>query len=163
MTETTGERAGELPSPTMTFVFEARVEVSQAIRVGGAGPDEVLWFVPITGGTVTGPRIVGEVLSGGGDWYVERSGVATLDAHYLLRTTDGVVIDIMNRGFWRASREVAVRLDAGENVDEREYYYRTSARFTTDHPDHIWLTQSIVVGMARQEGSTISIRFFAVD
>ena len=97
-----------------------------------------------------------------GDWYRDRDGTVTLDARYLLRAADGTVIDIANRGFWRASAEVTARLDAGEHVDEREYYYRTSPVFTTDAPQHRWLTETVFVGLARQEGRTICIRFFAL-
>lgn len=151
-----------LPEPSLSFAFEARVEVEPAVRIGGGGPGEVLWYVPITGGTVDGPRFTGEVLPGG-DRYVDRNGVCELDAHYLLRHTDGTVVDIHNRGFWHADADVTARLDAGEPVPEQEYYYRTSARFRTDAPQHAWLTKTVVLGLARQEGTTICIRFFTVD
>ncbi|CAB5009611.1 MAG: DUF3237 family protein [Actinobacteria bacterium] len=153
----------ELPDPHLSFAFEARVNVAPAVRIGSGGPGEVLYFVAITGGTVAGPRLSGEVVPGGGDWFTDRDGVAELDARYLLRVDDGTVIDIENRGFWRADAQTTVRLDAGEHVDEREYYYRTSARFHTDAPGFAWLTQSVVVGLARQEGPVICLRFFTVD
>ena len=153
----------EFPDPHLSFAFEARVEVAPAVRVGSGGPGEVLYFVAITGGTVAGPRLSGEVEPGGGDWFTDRDGVAELDARYLLRVDDGTVIDVANRGFWRADAETTARLDSGEPVDEREYYYRTSAQFRTDAPGFAWLTQSVVVGLARQEGPVICIRFFTVD
>ena len=152
-----------LPEPHLTYAFEVRVEIDRDIRIGGGGPGEVLNFVPITGGTIAGPRLNGAVLAGGGDWYTDRNGVAELNARYVLRADDGVAIDIENRGFWRADAHTTARLDAGETVDERDYYYRTSARFRTDAPGYEWLTQSIVVGLARQEGAVICIRFFIVD
>ena len=158
--------------PQFTFVFEVRVEVAPAVPVGVSpeavahnpgGAKETLHFVAITGGTVSGPRISGEVMPGGGDWYVDRAGVAELNARYLLRTSDDAVIDIENRGFWKADEATTARLDAGEFVDESEYYYRTSARFRTAAPGFEWLTESVVIGLARQEGSTICIRFFTLD
>ena len=152
-----------LPEPHLTFAFEVRVDVDPPVRIGAGGPGEVLNFVAITGGSITGPRLTGEVLAGGGDWYTDREGVAELNARYVLRADDGVAIDIENRGFWRADDETTARLDSGEFVDEREYYYRTSARFRTDAPGYDWLTQSVVVGLARQEGPVICIRFFTVD
>ena len=155
--------AAALPDPSLTFAFEVRVDVDDAVHVGHGSVHEVLMFVPITGGTVDGPRLSGTIVPGGGDWYVDRDGVAELDAHYLIRDEAGVVIDVANRGFWRATPAVTARLDAGESVDEREYYYRTSARFRTDAPAYSWLTQSIVVGLARQDGATICIRFFTLD
>lgn len=149
--------------PSLTFAFEVRVEVEDPVRVGAGSEHEVLHFVAITGGTVAGPRLSGRVLPGGGDWFVDRDGVAELDARYLLEADDGAVIDISNRGFWRADAATTARLDALEPVDERDYYYRTSARFRTEAPAYRWLTETIVVGLARQEGRTICIRFFTLD
>jgi len=153
----------DLMEPELSFAFEVRVDVDDAVRIGAHGEHDVLWYVAITGGTVSGPRLTGAVLGGGGDWYRDRDGTVTLDARYLLRAADGAVIDIANRGFWRASPEVTARLEAGETVDEREHYYRTSPVFTTDAAQHRWLTEMVFVGLARQQGPTICIRFFAVD
>jgi len=152
-----------LPEPQLTYAFEVRVEVNPPIRIGAGGAGEVLNFVAITGGTIQGPLLEGVVLPGGGDWYTDRDGVAELNARYVLRANDGAAIDIENRGFWRADAQTTARLDAGENVDEREYYYRTSAQFRTDAPGYEWLTQSVVVGLARQEGADICIRFFTLN
>jgi hypothetical protein len=150
-----------LPPPEFAFVFEARVDVDPPRRVG-RGADEVLWFFPITGGTVTGPRLSGTVIPGGGDWAIERSGVTELDARYLIEADDGSLIDIVNRGFHRADPEVMARLDAGEDVAESEYYFRTSPTFRTDAPGHRWLAESVFVGLARSEGAQVCIRFFVL-
>ena len=152
----------ELPEPVLDLAFEVRVHVDPALRVGGPTEREALHVVPITGGTVEGPRLRGEVLPGGADWYVDRDGVATLDARYVLRADDGALIAITNRGFWRASPEVTARLDAGEPVDEREYYYRTSPVFTTESSAHRWLAETVFVGLAREDHGDICIRFYAL-
>ncbi|MDI6103460.1 DUF3237 domain-containing protein [Actinoplanes sp. NEAU-A12] len=149
----------ELPDPRLVFAFEARVDVAETLHVG-RGPDEVLMFTPITGGTVDGPRLTGRVLAGGGDWSTTRGQVTELDARYLLRADDGSVIDIHNRGFWRATAEIDARVEAGEDLPETEYYYRTSAVFRTDAPAHRWLTESVFVGLARGENGQVCIRFF---
>ena len=150
-----------LPDPVLELAFEVRVEVEPPVRIGGS-PSEQLHFVAITGGTVSGPRFSGRVLPGGGDWYVDRDGVVELDARYLIQHDDGTVVDVVNRGFWHADPETTARLDAFEHVDEREYYYRTSPRFRTDASQHAWMARTVFVGMARQEGTTICIRFFAL-
>ncbi|HEX9065730.1 MAG TPA: DUF3237 family protein, partial [Streptosporangiaceae bacterium] len=105
-----------ITEPRLTFAFEARVDVEPPVRIGGGGPGEVLSFVPITGGSVDGPRFTGQVLPGGGDWYIDRHGVVELDAHYLIKHDDGTVVDVANRGFWHAPPDVAARLQAGEPV-----------------------------------------------
>ena len=147
--------------PTLTFAFEARVEVAEPLRIG-RGPDEELWFTPITGGTVAGPRLNGAVLPYGGDWSVTRGEETTLDARYLLRADDGTVIDIHNRGVWKSTRDVEERLRRGEQVPESEYYYRTSPVFQTDAPAHAWLTATVFAGMARDSGGLVCIRFYAL-
>jgi hypothetical protein len=156
------ERGQPSMQPRLDFAFEVRVDVDPPLRVGGRGPEEVLSFVAITGGTVAGPRLNGVVLPGGGDWYTDRRGVITLDARYLLRADDGAILDIANRGYWRADPEVEARLDAGAPVDESEYYYRTVPSFTTDADHYRWLTTTVLVGLAREEPGRVCIRFFAL-
>ena len=148
-----------LLEPTLTFAFEARVAIAESLRIGRS-PGEEPWFTPITGGTVAGPRLNGVVMAYGGDWSVTRGTTTTLDARYLLRADDGAVIDIHNRGVWRADLEVEKRVEAGEAVDESEYYYRTSPVFQTDAPAHAWLNSTVFVGMARGEDRMVCIRFF---
>ena len=104
--------------PVLEFVFEIRARIDPDFHIG-RGPDERLSFTPVTGGSVAGPRLNGEVLSGGGDWAVERFGTAQLEARYLLRADDGAVIDILNRGYFRATPDVIARMEAGENVPEK--------------------------------------------
>jgi hypothetical protein len=150
-----------LPDPCLTFAFEVHVDVAPMVPVGGSGTDPLMFF-PITGGTVTGPRLNGEVLPGGGDWATGRGDLVTeLEARYLVRADDGAVIDIVNRGFHRAtSVEQMERMIAGDDIPEDEYYYRTSPMFRTDAPQHRWLTHTVFVGMARSEANQVCIRFF---
>jgi hypothetical protein len=147
----------ELPDPLLVFAFEARVDIAETLHIGGG-----LDFTPITGGTVHGPRLSGKVLAGGGDRSTTHGGVTELDAHYLLQADDGAVIDIRNRGFWRATPEVEARVEAGEDLPETEYYYRTSPVFRTGAPAHRWLAESVFVGLARGENGQVCIRFFEV-
>ncbi len=148
--------------PVLSFAFEARVDIAQSERIGH-GVDEELWFTPITGGTIDGPRLQGTVVAGGGDWSTKRGEVTELSAHYLFRAEDGTLIDILNRGFWRATAEVEARAERGEPLDESEYYYRTQPVFRTDSPQHRWLAETVFVGMARGENGQVCIRFYAVE
>ncbi len=151
----------DLLDPRLTFAFEARVEIAPPLRIG-RGPGEEVWFTPITGGTVAGPRLNGEVLPHGGDWSTTRPTGTELWARYLLRAEDGAVIDILNRGFWVADPEVEARAAAGEEVSEDEFYYRTSPVFQTDAEAHAWLTATVFIGMAREEDGKVCIRFFSL-
>ena len=50
--------------PELSFVFEGRVSVSAEQHIG-SGPHDRLMLIPITGGTVRGPRLNGEVVGVG--------------------------------------------------------------------------------------------------
>lgn len=149
--------------PVLEYAFEIRVDVAADLRIG-RGSDELLTFTPITGGTVHGPLLSGEVLAGGGDWAVERSGTAQLEARYLLRAEDGTVIDVLNRGYFRATPEAVARYERGEHVpeDDAAVYFRTAPVFQTDAPRHRWLAEHQFIGLARDEDGQVCIRVFVL-
>lgn len=154
----------DIVQPELVFAFEAKVDIAPSAHIGHAG-GAALGFTPITGGTVDGPRLKGTVVAGGGDWAVDRPGVAVdLDARYLIRADDGALIDIVNRGHWVASPEVDAALEAGDEVDPSRYYFRTQPVFRTDAPQHTWLTHTVFVGMAYDDNDVhqIRIQFFEV-
>jgi hypothetical protein len=145
--------------PSLEFVFELRVAVSEPIRVGRTASED-LNVTPIVGGTVTGPRLTGEVLPVGADWWVTRGATTQLDARYLIRAADGAAIDVVNRGYWHADAAVEQRLYGGEAVPESDLYYRTAFVFQTGAEQHRWLTEAQFVGYARPEPDTVAIRVF---
>jgi len=73
---------------------------------------------PILGGRLDGARLKGEILGGGADWQFTRADAVTvLEALYLLRTHDGVTIQVTNRGLRHGPPEVMKRLAQGQPVD----------------------------------------------
>lgn len=152
-----------MTNPALEFAFELRVSVDTDVHLG-RGADEVLSFTPITGGTVSGPLLNGTVLAGGGDWAVTRSGTAQLEARYLVQADDGAAIDVLNRGYFRATEEVTARMERGENVaeDDPGMYFRTAPVFQTDAPAHRWLAEHQFLGLARDEDGQVCVRVFVV-
>ncbi|MER7638228.1 DUF3237 domain-containing protein [Streptomyces sp. NPDC126522] len=149
-------------TPSLTFVFEIRAAVTPSLHIGH-GEGERLEFTPITGGTVSGPRLNGTVLAGGGDWSSTRGDVCQLDARYLLRADDGAVIDIINRGYYHELPGGTEQFDDDVRVSEAGSYFRTAPTFRTDAPAHLWLARTVFVGLAREEDEHIVIRCYAVD
>ena len=145
----------------LEYAFSIDVQLSPEVHIG-RGHRERLTFTPIMGGVVRGPRLSGVVLPNGGDCGVEREGTSKLEARYLLQAHDGAIIDILNRGYYRASAEVERRFAAGEAVDDNEYYFRCAPVFQTDAPAHRWLAEHQFVGTARVLGSDISIDVYSV-
>lgn len=79
------------------FMWDAKVKIANMINVGESKRG-VRRVIPITGGTFSGPKIKGEVLSGGEDWQLVRpDGDTELNARYLLKTDDGFVIQVINQ------------------------------------------------------------------
>ncbi|SEK48589.1 DUF3237 domain-containing protein [Streptacidiphilus jiangxiensis] len=151
-------------TPALEFAFEIRAEIAETLHIGH-GDGELTEFTPITGGTVTGPRLNGTVLPGGGDWSSTRGEVCELDARYLIRADDGAVIDIVNRGFFHPGEDCPEQVDDdGVQVTEAGYYYRTSPVFRTDAPAHRWLAETVFVGLARPEAgeTVVAIRMYAL-
>ena len=131
--------------PGLEFVYAAGGGLGAPIAIGDT-PDGTRRIIPIFTGPVEGPLIRGELLAGGNDWQVTRpDGVTVADATYALRTDDGVVIQIRNKGLRHGPPEVMARLAAGEEVDPAAYYFRTVPEFIAPDGPYDWLNKSIFI------------------
>ncbi|RYY77136.1 MAG: DUF3237 domain-containing protein [Gammaproteobacteria bacterium] len=78
-------------------IWDAKVDIGSVLELG-ASKYGTRRTIPILGGTFTGPHINGTVIPGGADWQVTRAdGDTELHARYLLKTNDGVLIQVINR------------------------------------------------------------------
>ena len=103
------------------------------------GPNGTRVIVPITGGTVTGPRISGTVDALGADWLTMRAdGTAQLDVRALIRTDDGAVIHTSYKG-------IMAPTDDGRRIT-------TAPLFETGDEKYAWLNsiQAVAVGVPGQ-------------
>jgi hypothetical protein len=120
-------------------------------------------FIAITGGTVSGPRLNGEVLPGGGDWQViEPGGLTRVEARYFLKASDGTVVEVTNPGVRVASTDVIDRLARGDEVEPGAYYFRTTPRFQVSEGVHGWLRRSAFVGRGIRRPDHVLIDFYVV-
>jgi hypothetical protein len=148
--------------PQLEFIFAADVTVDPPLDVGNIGKG-TRRFVPIAGGEVSGPKLRGEVLRGGGDWQIIRDdGVAELEARYTLRTEDGALIFVRNYGLRHGPRHVIAALAAGETVDHSSYYFRGATFFETGAAQYVWLTKQIVVCVGEREPARVRLKFYQV-
>jgi hypothetical protein len=142
------------------FAFEANVAVSAPLVIGPAtiGLRRV---VPITGGTVSGPRFTGRVVPGGADWQVVRpDGVLQIEAKYTLESNDGVLVMVTNRGMRHGPQAVIDKLARGEPVDPSQYYFRTAAEFEAPgESKYAWLNRAIFIGVAERTSNAAIVRF----
>ena len=157
------DTAGGVPTPTLTFIFEVAATLLPAQELGAfeGGRRRV---IPVTGGTVTGPRLQGRVLPGGADWQtILPTGTTQLVAQYVIEADDGQAIGVVNTGVRRATPEVAARMAAGELLPPTEYYFRTTPRFEVGPGPHAWLTESVFVCVGERRPDDVLIRFYEVS
>ncbi len=142
----------QAPAPQLEFAFEEIVMLGQAIPVGET-PLGRRNIIPITGGTFSGPGIEGTIIPGGWDWQLTRSdGCTEIKADYMLRTNDGVVINIINEGALCAPGD-------GPPTPARTY-----PRFEAPKGKYDWLNRSAFVGTLEMApdagGPAVKIRIF---
>jgi hypothetical protein len=149
--------------PELEFVFELNGALEPSVTVGQT-PHGLRRVVPISGGRFEGPAIRGTIVPGGADWQVVRSdGVSELEAIYLLRTDDGVTIQVRNRGLRHGPESVMKRLFAGEPVDPSEYYFRAVPTFSTATGKYAWLNRSVFVCSGMRQGDSIRLWIYRVN
>ena len=144
------------------FLFEVSVDLEQPQSVG-ATPHGSRQIFYVKGGSFEGPKLRGEVLPGGGDWFLMRpDGAGELDVRGTLRTDDGHLIYTNYRGIIQASPEVAQRLLKGKTVDPSEYYFRTAPFYETGSEKYGWLNRLVTVGVGRMAPNWVGYRVYAI-
>ena len=120
-------------------------------------------IIPITGGSFHGERLHGRVLPGGADFQLVRTdGVAELDARYVLETSDGARVYVVNFGYRHGPADVLRRLADGKPVDPSLYYMRTTPRFETAAERYSWLNRTICVATGARRAESVELDIFEV-
>lgn len=136
--------------PRVEFAFEERVTLSPAVVLGNT-PLGHRQYIPITGGTVAGPKLKGQVVPGGFDFQLtySASDCTQLSADYFLKADDGTVIHVFNEGL--------VCPGAGARSLFRP-------RLEAPKGAHEWLTHATFVATLEVEpgGQAVRIRFYQV-
>ena len=150
------------PAPALEFICEIRAGVGPAIELGRT-PAGLRRIVDIIEGSFEGPLLRGNLLPGGADWQILRAdGVAELHAHYILKTDDGVLIQVRNRGLRHGAEETLRRIAAGEKVNPVEYYFRATPVFEAPEGRYEWLNRSIFAATAERYAAAVMVRVFRI-
>jgi hypothetical protein len=92
-----GTVPSEAATPKIEFVFEELVTLAPNVNVGDT-PFGGRNYIPITGGTIAGPKFKGKVVPGGWDFQLHLpNGCSTISADYFWQAEDGTHINIVNK------------------------------------------------------------------
>lgn len=151
------------PAPTLTYAFSVRATLDPVVEQGEVDTGRRR-FIPVSGGTVTGPALNGTVLPGGGDWQVILpGGLTTIEARYLIKASDGTVIEVINPGVRTAAPDVIEKLAKGEAVDPSAYYFRTTPRFVVKDGPYGWMRRKVFVARGIRNPDNVVIDFYTVE
>ncbi|BFM09186.1 DUF3237 domain-containing protein [Halioxenophilus aromaticivorans] len=139
--------------PYLEFAFEEIVTLANAMPVGttGLGKRNI---IPITGGRFYGDKLKGEILPGGWDWQLQRAdGCTLIEADYMLKTDDGVIINVLNKGTLC-------------QMPGKGFSARTHPVFEVPVGKYDWLNKTTFIGTLepapKSEGPAVKIKFYAV-
>lgn len=157
-----GTTAGR--TPRLEYAFTIALTLGDVHWVKPSNQGSTRGAVYVARGTVEGPEICGIVIpQSGADWPLLRpDGVIDFDARYLLRTDDGVVIYMQNRGFRWGPPEIMAAMRRHEPVDPDSYYMRTAPKFDAPEGRYGWLSRYVFVGIAEKTPEGNSIAYFKV-
>ncbi|MEP7322533.1 MAG: DUF3237 domain-containing protein [Saprospiraceae bacterium] len=149
-------------APGLEYICELKIKLDPAIVVGQT-PKGLRRIIPITGGTVNGPQIKAEILPGGADWqYIRPDGTVELEAHYQIKTSDSVIIYIVNTGIRVATPEITAKMAKGEFVPANEYYFRATPKFESPAGKYYWMNNSLFIAKGIRNPDFVSIQVWKV-
>ncbi len=152
-----------LPPPKLEHLCDLAVTIAAPVEVGQT-PAGLRRMIPITGGTVTGPRVNGKVLAGGADFQLILGGgtQAHLDARYVIELGDGSRVFVQNTALRVASLENSQRIMNGQPVNPDEVYFRCQPKLEATTPEWAWLSESQFIGVGRRAPDGVFMSFYRV-
>ena len=99
--------------------------------------------------TFQGPRFSGVLVEATDPVLALRDDSARLDVRMILRTGDGVLVQMTYDGIVAGPQEVMKRIGRREVVDASDYYMRTAVQFECGDPRYRWLNDSLCVATGR--------------
>jgi hypothetical protein len=152
----------DVPTPGLLHVADLVVRVAEPLEIGRISGN-LRRMIPIVGGEVLGPRILGKVLPIGADFQIMRAdGVTDLHARYVIEIEAGQLIYVENSGVRYGPPELMEKLRRGEAVDPALIYFRTTPRFETAAPGYEWLMRNLFVCSGARFPDRVEMRFFQV-
>jgi len=132
----------------LEYVFQIRIDFKE--RVSFQTPNGRRAYVPAVSGVIEGPRLQGIVVPHSGADY---AGNGRLNAHYMLKASDGTMIYINNTGYHYPLDNKPIDRNDPSWGGDREFYFRITPVFDTPIGPHDWLTHTVIVGTAKRHAN----------
>jgi hypothetical protein len=147
----------------LEHVFDYHVALKPPVPIG-AGPYGLRMFYEVSGGEVSGPKLNGKAMSGGGDWVlIGNDGFARLDVRGQIETADGATVYMTYSGVMELNERMAKAAATGGETAFDDQYFRITPHFETGDERYRWLTQSVFVGRGRAHpGPGVAYEVFRV-
>jgi len=129
----------------LEYVFQIRIDFQE--RVSFQTPNGRRAYVPAISGVIEGPRLQGIVVPHSGADY---AGNGRLNAHYMLKASDGTMIYINNTGYLYPIDGKPIDRNDPSWGGDREFYFRCTPVFDTPVGPHDWLTRTVIVGTGKR-------------
>lgn len=101
-------------------------------------------------GKVSGERINGKILPGGGDnLLVDPGGLGHVDARVTWQTDDGAIIYVQYSGRVELNEKVGAAFKSGEGTEYGDAHFVTQPRFECGDPRYAWLNRVVAIAEGR--------------
>jgi len=151
-----------MPDIRTALLFTMTLEVPSITDLGET-PYGRRRIAQVAGGHFEGPKLVGNVRPGGGDWLLlRRDGVLQLDVRLTLETGDAQLIYMSYKGFRHGPKDVIERVNRGEAVDPSLYYFRATPYLETSSDKYGWVNGICCVATGWRSASGPTYHVFEV-
>ncbi|HEY7138325.1 MAG TPA: muconolactone Delta-isomerase family protein [Acidimicrobiia bacterium] len=153
----------QLPYPRLSLAYRLDATLDEPLDFGERARRRRR-IVSLTGGTFTGPKLNGTLLTGASaDWQVVLGdGTALGDVRYTLQTDRGDLLYVQSRSVRHGPAGVLARLGRGEDVDPDAYTFRAATQIETAAPDLDWLNKGVFVSVGGRRSGYVTYETYLV-
>jgi len=114
-----------------------------------------------SGGEFEGNRLRGEVLPGGGEWFLQNDeGFGQPDVRLLLKTHDDAHIYLRYTGVLDFNEAAMTAITQGRSTEFGDNRFLTHVRFESSDPGYEWLSKTIGVGEGRMHPDCVEYAIY---
>ena len=133
----------------LTPLFEMQGRIGSSTMIG-KGPFGTRTIAEVTGGSFTGGRLSGQILTPGADWVLlDSTGAGHIDVRLTLATNDGAHIYMHYTGILEYTDKVREAFANGTSTEFGDNYFVTQPRFETGDERYSWLNHVVAVAEGR--------------